>query len=218
VRLAVACRAARGLRGGSDAHPPASGRGSASRRRGGSGRRRPISTPGLRARRRSTSRPSILAPRGWQASSATGSGCSPTRSPSRRFSTPIAPAARRQGASRARSSSRAASPGRRTRTRRSRTAASGRAPGRTSSTDDWHDPQAMYEHAERQVTDEEFKESVVILADPDQHAERIREIERAGRDDRRAQQLLRAAGNGGCPALRRARPPRPSGRSRRLRR
>lgn len=47
-------------------------------------------------------------------------------------------------------------------------------------TDDWHDPAAMYEHAEKQVSDEEFKSAVIISADPEVHAERIAEINRMG--------------------------------------
>jgi coenzyme F420-dependent glucose-6-phosphate dehydrogenase len=47
-------------------------------------------------------------------------------------------------------------------------------------TDDWYDPTAMYEKAERDVSDDEFKESYIISSDPEQHAERIREVERLG--------------------------------------
>jgi len=47
-------------------------------------------------------------------------------------------------------------------------------------TDDWHDPKAMYEHAEQQVSDEEFKEALIISADPEVHADRIREVEKLG--------------------------------------
>jgi coenzyme F420-dependent glucose-6-phosphate dehydrogenase len=47
-------------------------------------------------------------------------------------------------------------------------------------TDDWHDPRQMYEKAEREVTDEEFKQSYIIGADPELHVERVREIERLG--------------------------------------
>jgi coenzyme F420-dependent glucose-6-phosphate dehydrogenase len=47
-------------------------------------------------------------------------------------------------------------------------------------TDDWHDPRAMYEHAEKQVSDEEFKEALIISSDPEVHADRIREAERLG--------------------------------------
>jgi coenzyme F420-dependent glucose-6-phosphate dehydrogenase len=47
-------------------------------------------------------------------------------------------------------------------------------------TDDWHDPQAMYEKAEREVSDEEFLESYIVSSDPELHVERIREIEQLG--------------------------------------
>jgi coenzyme F420-dependent glucose-6-phosphate dehydrogenase len=46
--------------------------------------------------------------------------------------------------------------------------------------EDWHEPRAMHEHAERQVSDEEFRESFIIGSDLDAHAERIREAERLG--------------------------------------
>jgi coenzyme F420-dependent glucose-6-phosphate dehydrogenase len=46
--------------------------------------------------------------------------------------------------------------------------------------DDWHRPKDMYEEGERQVSDEDLKESFVISSDPEQHAERIREIEKMG--------------------------------------
>ncbi|MEA2333193.1 MAG: hypothetical protein QOH58_3331 [Thermoleophilaceae bacterium] len=47
-------------------------------------------------------------------------------------------------------------------------------------TDDWHDPKAMYERAEEEVSDEQFKESYIVGSDPDLHVERIREVERLG--------------------------------------
>jgi coenzyme F420-dependent glucose-6-phosphate dehydrogenase len=47
-------------------------------------------------------------------------------------------------------------------------------------TDDWHDPKAMYEHAEEQVSDEELKEALIISSDPEVHADRVREVERLG--------------------------------------
>ncbi|HEX3278930.1 MAG TPA: TIGR03557 family F420-dependent LLM class oxidoreductase [Thermoleophilaceae bacterium] len=47
-------------------------------------------------------------------------------------------------------------------------------------TDDWHDPKAMYEKAEREISDEEFKQSYIVGSDPQLHVERIREIERMG--------------------------------------
>jgi coenzyme F420-dependent glucose-6-phosphate dehydrogenase len=47
-------------------------------------------------------------------------------------------------------------------------------------TDDWHDPKAMYERGEEQISDDELKESLVISSDPDAHADRIREVEKLG--------------------------------------
>jgi len=47
-------------------------------------------------------------------------------------------------------------------------------------TDDWHDPKAMYEHAEREHSDEEFKQQYIISSDPGVHAERVREVEKLG--------------------------------------
>jgi coenzyme F420-dependent glucose-6-phosphate dehydrogenase len=46
--------------------------------------------------------------------------------------------------------------------------------------EDWHDPAAMYEHGEQQVSDEELREAMIISADPEQHVERIREVEQLG--------------------------------------
>jgi coenzyme F420-dependent glucose-6-phosphate dehydrogenase len=47
-------------------------------------------------------------------------------------------------------------------------------------TDDWHDPTAMFEKADREVSDEEFTQSYIISADPEHHIERIREVEELG--------------------------------------
>jgi coenzyme F420-dependent glucose-6-phosphate dehydrogenase len=47
-------------------------------------------------------------------------------------------------------------------------------------TGDWHDPKAMYEKAEREVSDDEFKASYIVGSDPEHHVERIREVERLG--------------------------------------
>ncbi|HEX5928084.1 MAG TPA: TIGR03557 family F420-dependent LLM class oxidoreductase [Solirubrobacterales bacterium] len=44
----------------------------------------------------------------------------------------------------------------------------------------WHDPKAMYEEGERQVSDEELRESMIISSDPELHAERVREVEALG--------------------------------------
>lgn len=47
-------------------------------------------------------------------------------------------------------------------------------------TDDWHDPGAMYERGEKQVTDDDLREALIIGSDPDLHVERVREIEKLG--------------------------------------
>jgi coenzyme F420-dependent glucose-6-phosphate dehydrogenase len=47
-------------------------------------------------------------------------------------------------------------------------------------TDDWHDPKAMYENAEREVSDEEFAQSYIIGRDSELHVQRIREVEQLG--------------------------------------
>ena len=47
-------------------------------------------------------------------------------------------------------------------------------------TDDWHDPKAMQEHAEREFSDDDFVQQYIVSADPEQHAERIREVEQLG--------------------------------------
>jgi coenzyme F420-dependent glucose-6-phosphate dehydrogenase len=47
-------------------------------------------------------------------------------------------------------------------------------------TDDWHDPKAMYEHGEKQVSDDELREALIVSSDPDVHVERVREIEALG--------------------------------------
>jgi coenzyme F420-dependent glucose-6-phosphate dehydrogenase len=46
--------------------------------------------------------------------------------------------------------------------------------------DDWHDPKAMYEHAEQTVSDDEFKESAILSADPDVHVKKLKEIAELG--------------------------------------
>ena len=47
-------------------------------------------------------------------------------------------------------------------------------------TDDWHDPKAMYERAEAEISDDDFKQSYIVSSDPAKHVERIREIEALG--------------------------------------
>src|SRR5918911_5418083 len=47
-------------------------------------------------------------------------------------------------------------------------------------TEDWHDPRAMAAHAAATVTDADLKEAVIVSADPDEHVERINEVEELG--------------------------------------
>jgi len=47
-------------------------------------------------------------------------------------------------------------------------------------TEDWHDPVAMQRHAQATVSDEQYRSSAIIGSKPEEHAERIREIERMG--------------------------------------
>jgi coenzyme F420-dependent glucose-6-phosphate dehydrogenase len=47
-------------------------------------------------------------------------------------------------------------------------------------TDDWHNPKSMFENAEREFTDEEFREQYIVSSDPNEHAERLREVEQLG--------------------------------------
>jgi coenzyme F420-dependent glucose-6-phosphate dehydrogenase len=49
-------------------------------------------------------------------------------------------------------------------------------------TDDWHDPKAMAEHADDKHSDDEFCEHFIIGSDPEEHVERIREVEQLGAD------------------------------------
>jgi len=47
-------------------------------------------------------------------------------------------------------------------------------------TDDWHDPKAMFEKADGEYSDEEFREQYIVSSDPEEHAERLREVEGLG--------------------------------------
>jgi coenzyme F420-dependent glucose-6-phosphate dehydrogenase len=49
-------------------------------------------------------------------------------------------------------------------------------------TDDWRDPVAMAKHADEKFTDDEFRQRFIISSNPDEHAERLREIEQMGAD------------------------------------
>jgi coenzyme F420-dependent glucose-6-phosphate dehydrogenase len=42
--------------------------------------------------------------------------------------------------------------------------------------DDWHDPAKMYEHAEKTISDDEYKQKAVISADPELHVQRLRDV------------------------------------------
>ena len=46
--------------------------------------------------------------------------------------------------------------------------------------EDWHDPRAMYEHAEETIDDDAFRELQILSADPEVHVERIRAVESLG--------------------------------------
>lgn len=46
--------------------------------------------------------------------------------------------------------------------------------------EDWHRPREMYEEGERQVSDEDLREGMIVSSDPGEHAERIREVEEMG--------------------------------------
>jgi coenzyme F420-dependent glucose-6-phosphate dehydrogenase len=79
--------------------------------------------------------------------------------------------------------------------------------------DDWHDPVAMYERAEKEISDDDFKESYIVSSDPEVHADRIREVEQLGAtvvclqnaSGAAPEQALRIYGEHVLPALRRAR-------------
>jgi len=47
-------------------------------------------------------------------------------------------------------------------------------------TADWHEPQKMYEHGEREMSDEEFAGNIVAASDPQEIQERLRELEQLG--------------------------------------
>ena len=46
--------------------------------------------------------------------------------------------------------------------------------------DDWHDPKAMYEEGEKQLSDDDLREALPISSDPELHQDRIREMEKLG--------------------------------------
>jgi coenzyme F420-dependent glucose-6-phosphate dehydrogenase len=77
-------------------------------------------------------------------------------------------------------------------------------------TDDWHDPVAMYERGEAEVSDDEFKQSYIVSSDSAQHVERIREVEELGAtvvclqngSGSAPERALEVYGEGVLPALR----------------
>jgi coenzyme F420-dependent glucose-6-phosphate dehydrogenase len=46
--------------------------------------------------------------------------------------------------------------------------------------DDWHDPQRMYQHAEETISDEQYRQMVVLSADPAVHVERLSALKELG--------------------------------------
>lgn len=80
-------------------------------------------------------------------------------------------------------------------------------------TDDWHDPRAMYERAEREIADDDFTQAYIVSSNPEHHAERVREVERLGAtvvclqngSGAAPEQALRVYGDEVLPALRGAR-------------
>jgi coenzyme F420-dependent glucose-6-phosphate dehydrogenase len=46
--------------------------------------------------------------------------------------------------------------------------------------DDWHDPAAMYAHAEETISDDEYREQAIISADPARHVEKLQELRELG--------------------------------------
>ena len=57
--------------------------------------------------------------------------------------------------------------------------------------EDWHDPKAMYEHGEEQISDAELREAMIISADPERARRADPRGRRAGSDDRGADEQLR---------------------------
>jgi coenzyme F420-dependent glucose-6-phosphate dehydrogenase len=46
--------------------------------------------------------------------------------------------------------------------------------------DDWHDPRAMYENAEKTISDDAYKEKAIISADPSEHVEKLMQLAEMG--------------------------------------
>jgi coenzyme F420-dependent glucose-6-phosphate dehydrogenase len=65
-------------------------------------------------------------------------------------------------------------------------------------TDDWHDPRKMYDEGERQISDDDLKDALIISSDPETHIERIREVEKLGAT---AMALMNCSGAGPHKAI-----------------
>lgn len=80
-------------------------------------------------------------------------------------------------------------------------------------TEDHHDPRAMQERGEREISDDDFRESAILSADPAVHVERIRELEELGAttvvlmnaSGKDPEAAVRVYGDAVLPALRGAR-------------
>jgi hypothetical protein len=80
-------------------------------------------------------------------------------------------------------------------------------------TADWHRPQEMYEHGEREVGDDEFAESIIAASEPERLVERLRELEQLGgtvitlqnSSAANAERAIEVLGSEVLPALRGAR-------------
>jgi coenzyme F420-dependent glucose-6-phosphate dehydrogenase len=79
-------------------------------------------------------------------------------------------------------------------------------------TDDWHRPQEMYEHGEREVSDEELAQDIIAGSEPEQFVERLRELEQLGatvitlqNSSADAERAIERVGSEVLPALRGAR-------------
>ena len=80
-------------------------------------------------------------------------------------------------------------------------------------TADWHEPQKMYEHGEREMSDEEFAGNIVAASDPQEIQERLRELEQLGatvlvlqnNSGRNVERAIEVLGRSVLPELRGAR-------------
>src|SRR5919206_4404670 len=68
--------------------------------------------------------------------------------------------------------------------------------------DDWHDPDAMYEHAAATITEEELEEAVIVSANPQEHVERIALLNVSGADPHRDRHVPRSRAPAPSPVTR----------------